>query len=257
MLHNYMTPIPASLSSSGPHAMGGARVYERIKAMVTTFRLRPAERVNEVELARQLGVSRTPVREALNRIAADGFLIPTANRGYTVRPLDAKRVFDLYEYRRTLELAIIKRVCERASPEDLQLLAAFTEESRDMPETDEQAIHLLALDEEFHERLAALSDNGEFLHAIQSINERIRFVRWMDLKSRRALIRNDHPDIVRCLQGRELARVEEMISQHIEHSYEELVELTRASFAEIYTSNALADYAEARFLQTLSPEPQS
>lgn len=236
---------------------GAALVYKRIKAMVTTFRLRPAERVNEVELARQLGVSRTPVREALNRIAADGFLVATANRGYTVRPLDAKRIFDLYEYRTTLELAIVKRVCERASNEDLRMLATFTEQSRDIPETDEQAIRLLALDEEFHERLAALSGNGEFLRAMQSVNERIRFVRWMDLKSRRGLARNDHPDIVRCLQDREFKRVEEILTLHIEHSYEELVDLTRASFAEIYTSNALADYAEARFLENSPSETAS
>jgi len=237
--------------------MNKGRVYERIKAMVTTFRLRPAERVNEVELARQLGVSRTPVREALNRIAADGFLSATANKGYTVRPLDAKQIFDLYEYRSALELAIVKHVGQRASKEDLQLLAAFTEESRDMPETDEQAIHLLALDEEFHERLAALSGNSEFLRAIQSINERIRFVRWMDLKSRRSLVRNDHPDIVRYLQAGDIARVEDIVTQHMAHSYEELVELTRASFAEIYTSNALADYAEARFLLTTTSESDS
>ena len=237
--------------------MNKGRVYERIKAMVTTFRLRPAERVNEVELARQLGVSRTPVREALNRIAANGFLSAMANKGYTVRPLDAKQIFDLYEYRSALELAIVKHVGQRASKEDLQLLAAFTEESRDMPETDEQAIHLLALDEEFHERLAALSGNSEFLRAIQSINERIRFVRWMDLKSRRSLVRNDHPDIVRYLQAGDIARVEDIVTQHMAHSYEELVELTRASFAEIYTSNALADYAEARFLLTTTSESDS
>src|SRR5690606_41118289 len=75
------------------------QVYERIKAMATTFRLRPGERVNELELARRLGVSRTPVREALNRIAAEGFLVATPNRGYTVRPLDAQQLMALYEYR--------------------------------------------------------------------------------------------------------------------------------------------------------------
>ncbi|MFA5522331.1 MAG: GntR family transcriptional regulator [Castellaniella sp.] len=228
---------------------GGTPIYERIKAMVTTFRLRPDERVNEVELARQLGVSRTPVREALSRIAADGFLVATANRGYTVRPLDPKQIFDLYEFRITLELAVVQKASERASLEDLRGLARFTEESRTVPHNDEETILLLALDEEFHERLAALSGNGEYVRAMRSVNERIRFVRWMDLKTRRSLVRNDHPVIVRLLQEGDVAGVQEIITQHIEHSYDELVALTRASFAEIYTSNVLADYAEARFMQ--------
>ncbi len=249
-------PEGPSLSVRAVPQVSGTPVYERIKAMVTTFRLRPDERVNEVELARQLGVSRTPVREALNRVAADGFLVATANRGYTVRPLDAKQVFDLYEFRITLELAVAQRVCERASNADLQHLAAFTEEGRLVPETDQETIQLLAVDEEFHERMALLSGNGEYLRAIRSVNERIRFVRWMDLKTRRSLVRNDHPDIVRLLRARDLVQVQELITQHIEHSYDELVALTRASFAEIYTSNALADYAEARFVENSPVESQ-
>src|SRR5690606_33788368 len=97
---------------------------ERIKAMVRTIRRRPGERVNELELARRLGVSRTAVREALNRIAAEGFLVATPNRGYTVRPLDAQQLMALYEYRATVELGVVRLVCARASDQALADLAA-------------------------------------------------------------------------------------------------------------------------------------
>ncbi|WP_459617049.1 GntR family transcriptional regulator [Bordetella sp. 2513F-2] len=218
--------------------------------MATTFGLRPGERVNELELARQLGVSRTPVREALSRIAAEGFLVPTPNRGYTVRPLDARQILQLYEYRATVELGVVRLACERASDDALRELAEFADQTRDEPESDAQAIRLLWRDEAFHERLAALAGNEEFLRSVKSINERIRFARWLDLKTRRSLTRNDHPEIMRALLARDLDGAQALMRKHIEHHLDHLVALTRAGYAEIYMGNALADYAESRLLET-------
>lgn len=240
-----MDEVSDSPIVTSPH---GA-VYDRIKAMATTFRLRPGEKVNELELSRQLGVSRTPVREALNRIAAEGFLIATPNRGYSVRPLDAKQLMALYEYRATVELGVVRLVCERATDEELADLARMVEGSRDEVENDAQALRLLSQDEAFHERLAALARNPEFLRSVRSINERLRFPRWIDLKVRRSQTRNDHPDIVRALQARDHATVQALMSQHIEKHLDQVIELTRAGYAEIYTGNALADYAESRFVE--------
>lgn len=231
-------------SVTTPHG----QVYERIKAMATTFRLRPGEKVNELELSRLLGVSRTPVREALNRIAAEGFLVATPNRGYTVRGLDAPQLMALYEYRATVELGVVRLVCMRATDQELAELATMVEGNRDEVETDAQALQLLARDEAFHEHLAGLARNLEFLRSVRSINERLRFPRWIDLKVRRGQTRNDHPDIVRALQARDQAAVHALMNQHIEKHLDHVVELTRAGYAEIYTGNALADYAESRFM---------
>ncbi len=230
-------------------AVAPSHVYDRIKAMATTFRLRPGERVNELELARQLGVSRTPVREALNRIAAEGFLVATPHRGYTVRALDAQQLMALYEYRATVELGVVRLVCARASDQALAELARSVDGSRDEVETDAQALRLLSRDEAFHEHLASLAGNPEFLRSVRSLNERIRFPRWIDLKARRGQTRNDHPDIVRALQSRDVAAVQALMSQHIDKHLDQVVELARAGFAEIYMGNALADYAESRFIE--------
>ncbi|MBO9356225.1 FCD domain-containing protein [Bordetella petrii] len=232
-------------------------VYDRIKAMATTFRLRPGERVNELELARRLGVSRTPVREALSRIAAEGLLVATPHRGYTVRPLDARQLMALYEYRATVELGVVRLVCARASDRELAELARYVEGSRDEVETDAQALRLLSRDEAFHEHLAGLAGNPEFLRSVRSLNERIRFARWIDLKARRSQTRNDHPDIVRALQARDVAAAQALMSQHIDKHLDHIVELARAGFAEIYMGNALADYAEARFMPAGESPPVS
>jgi len=239
------TPISTPSPRAVPATMQ-AHIYERIKAMVTTFALPPGERINEVELARQLGVSRTPVREALARVAAEGFLTATPLRGFSVRALDAQHILELYEYRSTVELGVIRLACQRAGDAALAGLLAFAEASRDRPETDEQAIALLWHDEEFHERLAQLSENAEFLRSVRSMNERLRFARWLDLRARRLDTRQDHPDIVRALQARDLAQAEDLMRHHIDHHYDHIIELTRRGYAEIYMGNALADDAQAR-----------
>ena len=68
----------------------------------------------------------------------------------------------------------------------------------------------------------------------------------MDLRARRTHTRQDHPEIVRALQARDLPLVQELMSRHIDHHFDHIIELTRLGYAEIYMGNALADYAEAR-----------
>ena len=69
------------------------RAYERLKRMAIGYHLKPGERLNEGELAKQLGVSRTPLREALNRLAMEGFLRFSPGKGFFCRELDPKGVF--------------------------------------------------------------------------------------------------------------------------------------------------------------------
>lgn len=230
-----------------------ASVYERIKVMAETYRIKPGARVNEVELARTLGVSRTPVREALNRIAAEGFLLALPNKGYCGRAFEAQQILELYEYRSIVETGVVALVCERASDSELSALAELTDAHRDEPDTDAQALRLLVRDEEFHERLAVLARNEECLRSVRSLNERLRFARWLDLKTRRSLTRNDHPDIVAALLRRDSTGVQSMMRRHISHHLEHLVALTRAGYADIYMDNALADFFDSSSHLPASP----
>ena len=152
---------------------------------------------------------------------------------------------------------MVRLVCARASDQALADLAASVAGSRDEVDTDAQALDLLWRDEAFHERLAALADNPEFVRSVRSINERIRFPRWIDLKARRSQTRNDHPDIVRALQARDVAAVQALMSHHIDKHLDHVVELTRAGYAEIYMGNALADYAESRLLEPAAASASS
>ena len=220
-------PVPRAADSA-------EQIYERVKTMAMTFEIRPGGRVNEVEIAKSLNVSRTPVREALNRLLVEGFLTRAPNRGFIGRPLDAKQVFDLYELRRALEASIAGIACERATDHELVELERFVKASKDRPE-DANASSLLALDEQFHERVAALTRNEEMLRMLKSINARIHYFRWIDMQNgRRRHTQQEHLRIVKALKARDARAVSALMTEHISGRLDRIVEVIRMGFAEIY-----------------------
>ena len=220
------------------------RIYDSVKSMAITYGFRPGERINEVDLARQLNVSRTPLREALNRLVTEGFLTTRMNKGFFARTLDPNEVFNLYEFRSSVEQAVVSIACERATEKELQALQKFVLASKDEKD-DVLATKLLKLDEEFHEQLAQATHNDEFLRSIRGINARIHFVRWIDMQSgRRAHTQNEHLQIVQALKKRDADGAARLIRSHISRRLDQIVEVIRAGFAEIYMGNGLATHAE-------------
>ena len=209
---------------------GQAELYNTVKAMAVRFDFKPGERINEVELARRLNVSRTPLREVLNQLMVEGFLTRAVNRGFIARLLDAKQIHSLYEYRAVLESGIVRAACERASDAELAELRAFVERSRDVPE-DSEATRLLELDEAFHLMLARYSRNEEFVRALESVNARIHFVRWIDMQQgRRAHTQAEHMRIVQALERRDIEALPAMMGAHIGRRLDQITDVIRTGF---------------------------
>ncbi len=213
-------------------ARGAEHIYDRLKSMAITFAIRPDTRVNEVELSKALHVSRTPLREALNRLMVEGFLTRAPNKGFIGRSLDAKQIYDLYELRQALETCVVRIACERASDEELVELEEFVKTSINRREQADAA-ELLALDEQFHERIAELTRNREMVRELKAINARINFVRWLDMKRR--YTQQDHLRIVRALRTRDASKAANLMEEHISRRLDQIVEVIRMGFAEIYT----------------------
>jgi DNA-binding GntR family transcriptional regulator len=222
------------------------RAYEQLKSMAVTYQLRPGERLAELDLAKRLKVSRTPIREALNRLVTEGFLTFTPNRGFQCRPLDAKEIFDLYEVRRSLEASAARLAVERASDDELDDLARFLDRSRGVPEKT-TVMELVRLDEEFHERIAVLSRNAELLRILQNINARIRFCRWIDMENgRRSATQNEHAGVLAALKARDEKRCAEAMNSHIGRRLDQIVDVIREGYARIYMGEYVAPPAPAK-----------
>jgi DNA-binding GntR family transcriptional regulator len=209
------------------------RVHKELRDMAMTFRFLPGERLNEAILAKELGVSRTPLREALNRLSTEGFLTFSANNGFFRKKLDVKEIFDLYEFRMHLELSAVKLAVERATDEQLSEIEQFlTESSREEP--TRTVDDLVTLDEQFHEMLMKLTGNIQMLNSLRNVNARIQFVRWLDMTERRSETQSQHKHIVAALRNRDRSESERLISEHIAHRADQIFDKVERSYGRIF-----------------------
>ena len=162
---------PAARPGTRPRraADSADRAYRAIRQWIIEFKLRPEERLNELHLAKKLGLSRTPVREALNRLASEGFLVFVPNRGFFCRSLDIADLVGVFEMRSVLERGAFELACKRAPEAGIAALERFwtgAQRNYRRRDTDE----MLSLDEAFHRQLAELSGNREIVRGLAAID---------------------------------------------------------------------------------------
>lgn len=212
------------------------RVYRELREMAIAFEIRPGERLNEIAVAKQLGVSRTPLREALNRLCSEGFLTFSTNQGFFRKPLEVKEIFDLYEFRQKLETAAVRLVVERGTDEQFSEIDQFLEESsKEVP--TRTTLDMVALDEQFHEQLMTLSGNAEMLHSLKNINGRIRYVRWVAMDGRRPTTQAQHKAIMKKLRERDSDGTAQLMSDHIAQRMDSIIENVEKCYGKIYVSS--------------------
>jgi len=122
-----------SIRSSSPKGAVPVRerTYEHLKAAILDGRFNPAERLTEEHLAEDLGVSRTPVREALHKLESEGLIKPLETRGFIVFPDSKEEVEELFEIRGILEGYALRIISEKISEVDLDRLSGFIEKAEE------------------------------------------------------------------------------------------------------------------------------
>ncbi|WP_226572510.1 GntR family transcriptional regulator [Mangrovibacter yixingensis] len=214
------------------------KVYEKVKGLAIDYHFRPGERVNEVELAAQLGVSRTPVREALNRLSKDGFMNFVPNKGFYSRDLTPEGVRELYEVRMVIEQSTFRFACQRATDEEIAATTAIWEEvsQHRPPQNDQDWAKIAEIDERFHMEIARISHNSRLYEMLDSLNSLSRFFRRIDLETpvRRNNAYDEHVDIIAALRQRDIEKGVALIEQHISLSAEHAIEVTKEGLARIY-----------------------
>lgn len=215
------------------------RIYGIVKEFAVDFRFRPGEKINEVELAAQLGVSRTPVRAALNRLESDGFVVSVPNKGFYARNLTPEAVRDLYELRAAIECAAFALACERASDSEVEATVAAWEEHSDLNEQSSWA-KVALVDEAFHMALTRLSKNTQMASALEALASRIRFFRRVNLEviAQRTESYQEHAAIIDALRRRDAARGAAILEKHIRLSSAHAVDVATRGLALIFFGNA-------------------
>ena len=212
------------------------QVYSELKAQMHDVRLVPGDRFSEAEIGARLGVSRTPVREALFRLRNEGLLDVESKSGWFVRPIDFDKLEQLYDLRVLLESASVQRLCMRAeaTPEldalKAQWLVPVAERLQDGREVG-------ALDEMFHATLVRAAGNEEIARVHWDVTERIRVIRRLDFTraDRVDATYAEHAKILRAIIQRKPDQTLLLLKSHIEQSKAEVRKITLATLHEART----------------------
>jgi len=192
----------------------GEYAYERLRARIREGALPPGARVREAEVAGQLGISRTPVREALRRLEADGLLAFEPHCGMVVVQLDHQSVMELYAMREALEGTAAGLAAQHASEAELaNLRDRLDREAALLDDPRALAVH----NAQFHQMLFRAAHNRYLLKTANALRDSLALMRGttMAVPGRAGSAHDEHRALVEAIQSRQSGAAERTARGHI------------------------------------------
>ncbi len=187
----------------------------------------PGERLNEVEIAFQLGVSRGPVREALQRLSRDGLLRMESHRGAFVRELDVAEVRELFEVRASLERQAASLAAERAGADEIDALRGLLDRARDAVSAPVDPHYPERLD--VHELIVGCARNEALVRYLALVNQELKLVRarsgFQTVRAPKAF--EEHARVVEAIAARDPHAAAEAMNIHMESALQSTLGLLR------------------------------
>lgn len=204
-------------------------VYNRIREDIMSLKIPPSTRFSVDSLVRELGVSQTPIREALSMLEANGLVTKQRYIGYCTAPtLNRKQFEDLYEFRLVVEPYGARKAAEKMSDQELlDLCALAIQMSPDQASTSRAAYDQFGdQDSEFHRRIAQGTSNERIVESLSHLHTHLHIFRLRFHPEVTHEAFAEHALITRALQRRDADAAEAAMRSHIHKSYERLVKFT-------------------------------
>lgn len=206
-------------------------VHARLKAMLLDFSIPPGSRLTETELASMFAVSRTPIREVLQRLETEGLISIRPKQGCFVRELDIEEIAQYYRVRVVLEQMVLDEVCLHIPDAELRELLESWQPTTTPADIDAETMQ--ARDESFHMALAQGSGNRVLARYLAEINNHIRIIRRLDFTLPERIVRTyeEHHAILLALLARDATGAKRLMRAHIGKSEETARNLTLIQIA--------------------------
>ncbi|OCI30364.1 GntR family transcriptional regulator [Oerskovia enterophila] len=205
-------PLAAVRRQSGARA-----VYDLLRARIIDGTLAADARLTEPVLSSQLGVSRTPVREALRLLQAEALVVEQPTGGVRVAPLAVTDLHRVYDVRARLEGLLARDACERARPADVQHLARLVDLMDAVRDHEDEVLRIGA---QFHGEIESLADNRWCSELLRQIRGHVD--RYRSLSARERVGTTDHVDehraVARAIASGDPDAAERSMREHIERS---------------------------------------
>jgi len=198
--------------------------YEHLLSMLMSVQIKPGERIAIDTVARQLGISQTPVREALSQLEAEKLVYKMHNVGYRASPqMTAQEVQDLYDLRLLIEPYAAARAAERMDDEALATLRKIDADMHAAVGKDDASLARFAeADAQLHRLICTGSGNRLIVETIERLHAHLQIFRSRYSTNAPEQAASEHERIVAALMARDSAAAENAVREHLERSKERM-----------------------------------
>ena len=194
-------------------------VFESLREAIISGMLGPSARLMEIQLAEEMGVSRTPVREAMRKLELEGLVVMIPRKGAYVAGLSLKDIADVFEIRGALEGLAAELAAERATDEELEAMERYLVKISEEIESGDLA-KVVETDTDFHSLIYKASRNARLSQIINNLREQIQRYRTTSLSfpGRMKIALEEHRKIVEAVSSRDGELARKLAQEHIENA---------------------------------------
>lgn len=193
-------------------------VFNTLRQAILKGELAPGERLMEIQLAEKLGVSRTPIREAIRKLELEGLVLMIPRKGAEVAKISEKSLKDVLEVRRSLEELAIELACQRMTEEDFADLRDAEDVFRKAVSTG-TSMEIAESDESYHDVIYNSTRNLRLVQILNNLREQMYRYRLEYIKDedKRQILLIEHEKMMRALIGRHVAEAKQAVREHIDN----------------------------------------
>lgn len=193
-------------------------VFNTLRQAILRGELKPGERLLEIHLANKLGVSRTPIREAIRKLELENLVVMVPRKGAVVAEITEKSLRDVLEVRRALEALAVKLACEKITDEEIGELKVAAKEFEEALKTGDVTIFAEA-DVRFHDIIYRTTDNQRLIQLLYNLREQMyRYrVEYLKRKDAHEILLSEHQKIIKTLEMRDEESAVEAVCKHIDN----------------------------------------
>lgn len=193
-------------------------VFNTLRQAILKGELEPGERLMEIALADRLGVSRTPVREAIRKLELEGLVLMIPRKGAEVAKISAKSLRDVLEVRRSLEELAIELACQRMSEDEINQLKEAQEQFK-LAVTKGDVMSIAESDEHYHDIIYYGTGNARLVQILNNLREQMYRYRLEYIKDadKRKILIIEHENILKAITGHHVAEAKEAMREHIDN----------------------------------------
>lgn len=193
-------------------------VFNTLRQAILKGELEPGERLMEIQLAERLGVSRTPIREAIRKLELEGLVLMIPRKGAEVAKISEKSLRDVLEVRRSLEELAIELACARMTEEDIDDLNHAQDDFR-VAVKQGDAMTIAESDEHFHDIIYNGTGNTRLVQILNNLREQMYRYRLEYIKDedKRQILLVEHDQILKAIRNRHVAEAKAAAREHIDN----------------------------------------